>query len=512
MAMRVNPLDRLIGWFNPHAGLRRHFDRQRLERAYEAASPRDPWRPRRAGASAAADHYADGAKLRAKARALVQNVPYIACGLGAHVANVVGTGIVPRATGRQADVINTLWKQWVKVCDADGRLDFYGLQAAAYRAMEQDGEVLIRLRPRFATDGLPVPLQLQLLEIDWLDTSRISGFQAGTGPAGENQVINGIEYDALGRVAAYFLWDQHPGDITLRRGTRTFSKRVPAEFIIHLYTPERPGQGRGITRLAPVIARTRDLQLYEDAELARKNLETRLSVLASGDVTTMANPAASGESANPANARATGDLGQLGSGSVIEVPPGVNLTLVEPKPAGGYSEYVKHQLHIIAAGAGWTYEMMTGDMSGVNFSSARVRQGDYRRSVEQLQWLIFIPRMCDAIWRAFNNAAELAGKIRQPDYQVEYATPKWDYVNPQQEVQADQQAVASGFTSLSEIIRRRGYNPADVFAEIASDFETLKASGVLDILLLLQKGRIVDDLAAPADASAAPPKPKAKTP
>ena len=42
----------------------------------------------------------------------------------------------------------------------------------AYRAMEQDGEVLIRLRARRLEDGLPVPLQIQVLEIDWLDSQQ----------------------------------------------------------------------------------------------------------------------------------------------------------------------------------------------------------------------------------------------------------------------------------------------------------------------------------------------------
>lgn len=499
--VRPTFVDRVIGAFSPSRGLRRFFDRQRLARAYESASPRDSWRPRRGNASANADHFADAAVLRAKARSLVQNVPYIRCGLDAHVANIVGTGIVPRATGRQADVINTLWQQWVKVCDADGRLDFYGMEAAAAKAVEQDGEVLIRLRPRFASDGFPVPLQLQLLEIDWLDTSKVSVSTDG------GEIVNGIEYDLLGRVVAYWLWDQHPGDITLRKGTRTFSKRVPAELIIHLYGPERPGSGRGFTRLSSVIARVRDLQLYEDAELARKNLETRLSVLASGDAASMANPVSYGGQADTEAARATGDLGQLASGGITEIPAGLNVTVLEPKPAGGHVEYVKHQLHMIAAGAGWTYEMMTGDMSGVNFSSARVRQQDYRRGVEQHQWLVFIPRFCEKVWIAFNDAANLAGKIQRPDYLVEYSTPKWDYVNPQQDVQADVTAISSGLVSISECIRRRGYNPADVFNELAQDFTTLKASGVLDILMLLQKGRVIEDPSAQTPSNT-----KAKTP
>lgn len=470
-------LDRLIGWVSPTAGLRRYWDRVRLSRAYEAASPRDPWKPRRPGASANTDHAADAAALRAKSRNLRQNVAYIRAGMESRVANIVGDGIKPTFRGADGERLQALWKDWVKVADADRRLDLYGLQAAAVRAMDTDGEVLIRIRTRRSTDGLPVPLQLQLLEVDWLDTTRTRG-------RGDNQVINGVEYDALGSPVAYWLWDQHPGDVTLRRATRTESKPVPADSIIHLFASERPGQGRGFPRLAPVISRVRDLQLYEDAELARKNLESRLGVMVSGD--------ASAWAPDPAAAAKTGELGELASGSITSLPPGSNVTVVAPTPVPGHVEYVKYQVHIICAGAGFTYEAATGDMREVNFSSSRVRQLDVRREIEQLQWLTVIPILCDRVVAAFVAAAELANKVSRPRYTVEHSTPRWDYVNPQQDVAADQAEIAAGLSSISEKLRRRGYDPKVVFDELQKDVNELRSRGLLDVLLAMQKARVAD--------------------
>lgn len=507
--LRGNALDRLIGVFDPSRALRRIIDRTRLERAYEAASPRDTWKPRRSGASAQADHMADAAILRSKARALVQNVPYIAAGMDALVANVIGTGIMVRFTGPQAERLNDLWAQWVSVCDADGRLDFFGCEATSYRAMEQDGEMLVRLRQRTPEDGLPVPLQIQLLEIDWLDSSRNSALGGGSGAPPGNVVIEGIEYDRLGRVAAYWLWDQHPGDANLSRGFRNISKRLPASNIIHLFDPKRPGQARGITRLAPVIARTRDTQLLEDAHLARKNLEARLSVLVSGDASLMANEFQQGSTgeADASVARHTGDLGELASGSITELPAGNEITFIDPKATPGHVEVIKHQLHIITAALGVTYESVTGDMSEATFSSARMRLNDIRRLVEHTQWMVFIPRFCRAIADAFVRAAINAGKVPlNTTYGVEYDTPKWDYVNPQQEAQADALQVATGLSSLSAKLRARGENPAKVFAEIKSDFDTLRDLGVLDILFFLQKGSLsMDSAGAEESASGAAP-------
>jgi len=476
----ANILDRIIGWVSPQAGISRHFARRNLQRAYEAASPRDTWRPRRAGASANADHQADAKTLRNKARALVQNVPYCTAALAGLVSKTIGTGIIPRATGAEKDVLNKLLAAWMKVCDADGRFDYYGMQKAAYDAMERDGEVLVRLRPRRLSDGLPVPLQLQLLEIDWLDSDRM-------GIVGANQIINGIEYDALGAVAAYYLWDQHPGDTALVRGRKAQSSRVPAQSIIHLFNPERPGQGRGFSRFGPVITRVRDLQLYEDAELARKNLETRMSVLASGDLSQMQNPASLGDGDSSQGGT---DLGELGSGGIFGIPAGMNLTVVEPKAAGGYVEYVKYQLHLIAAGLGVPYEMLTGDMLEVNFSSARVRLLDFRDAVKQMQWLTIIPKMLEPIHEAFVDAAYLAGKIRQRDMSVDFSPPKWDYVNPEQDVKADQAEIAAGLSTISEKLRQRGYDPDVVFAEWKSDFDKLKSLGILDTMLFMLRGNL----------------------
>lgn len=481
-------IDRFIGAVNPNAGLRRLRAREMLARAYEGASQKDGWRPRRSGASANTDHLADGAILRTRARALVQNVPYIARGLESLVSNTIGTGITPRSLSTNATAVDKLWNEWAKVCDADGKQDLYGLQATAYRAMEQDGEVLVRLRARRPEDGLPAPLQLQVLEIDWLDSSKI-------GANGPNTILNGVEYDPLGKITAYWLWSQHPGELLPGRSNRTSSYPVPAERIIHLYAPQRPGQGRGFTRLAPVIARVRDVQLYEDAELQRKNLETRLSVIASGDVTAMSMT----ESEAQSTVRATGELGTLASGGITQIPSGVNLTVVEPKAAGGYVDYVKYQLHLIASGMGVTYEMMTGDVREVNFSSARVSMLEFRRNAEQMQWLTLIPRLCEPIWRAFVDAASMAGTMKAKDYGVDWSTPKWDYVNPEQDVKANLAEVSGGFTSISEILRRRGYKPELVFAEMKSDFDRLRSDGTLEVMLQLQTNQ-------------APQQPKQQTP
>jgi lambda family phage portal protein len=418
----------------------------------------------------------DGAELRRRARALTQNVPYITRAIETLVSYTVGTGISPRslAPGAMAGRIDALWDRWVEQADADGLGNFYSLQARAYRAMEVDGEVLIRIRPRASSDGLAVPMQLQLLEIDWLDSSK-------NGTIGGNSIVNGIEYNVLGKVSAYWLFDQHPGELvgTMRKSA---SRAVPASSVIHMYRPERPGQGRGFSRLAPVIARVRDLQLYEDAELNRKNLETRLAVLASGDLSQLQQQQDGSEALTP------GDLGQLASGGITAIPAGMNVTVVEPKAAPGYVEYVSQFLHLISSGIGVPYESMTGDMSGVNFSSARIRRIDFKRDVESLQWLLLIPQLCKRVRAAFYEFAAISGELPRGNWADDWSTPKWDYVNPVQDVAADAAEIAAGLSSPSEKLRQRGYKPELVFAELKKDLDRLQSDGVLPLLFAMKSG------------------------
>lgn len=490
-----NAIDRLVGYFSPDAGLRRHRSRQLLQRAYEGASRKDGWKPRRAGASPNADVRADAYELCIRARSLVQNTPYMAQGLRFKTAQHVGTGIKPKSKAKKdadREVLDQKWLEMESLYDADGRKTIYGLQGSAYRGMDQDGEVLVRIRYRRPGDGLPVPLQFQLLERDWLDSTK-------TMASGGNQIINGIEYDNLGKVYGYWLYDTHPGEINTFAPRGWASHFVPADSIIHLFNPERPGQGRGFSAMGPVITRVRDLQLYEDAEIARKNMESRLGVLASGDATTMANnPVDISQPGDPTAAKQTGDLGTLPSGGMTQLPDGVNVTVVEPRAVPGYTDYVVQQLFLIAAGYGATYEGMTGDASRSNFSGSRSRMIDFRREVEMMQWLTLIPMLCNRMWQAHVDACYLAGLISKRDYTVEWSTPKWEYVNPEQDVKADTAEISAGLSSLSEKLRRRGYDPESVFAEIASDFKTLQGLGVLDILMFLQKGSAPDG-AAQAD-------------
>ena len=137
-----------------------------------------------------------GALLRDRMRDLVRNNPHAAKAVSVLVNNIIGSGIIARAASGNDKLdaqATALWEAWSARCDADGQLDFLGIQTLACRQMVEAGEVLIRRRPRRASDGLDVPLQLQLLEADMLDAGRNGDLVDG------GRIVQGVEFNGLGQ-------------------------------------------------------------------------------------------------------------------------------------------------------------------------------------------------------------------------------------------------------------------------------------------------------------------------
>lgn len=467
-----------IAALSPRWAARRAFYRAQLDlaRAYDGAKGgrrQSGWS--RPSTSASAEIATAGGKLRDSARDLVRNNPYIKRAKRQYIADMVRTGIRPRAnTGSKARDrrINAAWDDWQAQADADGRLDFYGLQGLITGTIWESGEALVRFRDRLPQDGLRVPMQLQVLEPDYLDVARWGQPAAG----GANWINQGIEFDQLGRRVAYYLFSQHPGDSAIvRLGQILVSSRVPAEQIAHVYRVDRAGQVRGVTELAAAMQRTYDLADFDEAELVRKKIAACFAafIKRSGAATS---PLAGTRAASDAAGRR---IETMSPGIIQYLGLDEEAQFAAPPGSENYRDYVGAQLHAIAAGVNSTYEAMTGDWGQVNYSSFRAGQNGYRALVEMDQWLILVPQFCDPSWRRFVDRLVIAGEIDRPAYGVKWETPALPSINPREDALADQAEVRSGFATLSQKIAQRGYDPDEVLEERAADDKRLDELGLV---------------------------------
>jgi len=418
-------------------------------------------------ASADAETQAAVLALRERARDLVRNNPYAARAIDVKVANTIGAGIVAEVGSKK---LAKRWDVFVDTCDADGCNDLYGVQALIERCRVESGECLVRRVPSSMVTG-GVAMQVRVLEPDYLDATR-----DGKAPDSDNLVRQGIEYDRAGRVVAYWLYPEHPGDawsIVNLRARGFTSRRIDAADVIHVYRKLRPGQTRGVTDFAPVMMRMRDLDDYDDAEVMRKKIEACLATF----VTTPA-----GIDTTSLGALSTDEKGRVESlfpGMIKYLAPGEGVTMSDPKASGGYAEFQRFGLRAIASGVGVPYELMTGDLSQVNYSSYRAGLVDFRRRLEQDQWHLYVPRVCDRIagWFQEEVSNVTPGMGERTDF--EWTPPRFELIDPLKETQAEIEACQAGFDTWEEIVRRRGWTAEEQLDEIEEWQKELTTRGIV---------------------------------
>jgi lambda family phage portal protein len=315
--------------------------------------------------------------------------------------------------------------------------------------------------------GRTVPLHIQLREIDHLDTGRVQDI------AGGGYTDQGIEFDAGGRRTAFWMFPQHPGGTTRAFRRRFESERIEATRVAHLFERQRV-QSRGVPWGAPAMLALRDLGDWQQAELVRKKTEACLVGIVFGDDETQASVA-------PVVQDSQGNkVEQFEPGLIAYARGGKDIKFNQPASTAGVYEWNRVQMHIVASGFRVPYALMTGDLSQNNFSSSRVGLNEFRRMVEQLQWQTVIPMFCEPIWRWFIEAAQLAGLLPlDAVIPAEWAPPRFEMVNPLQDVQADLLETRAGFASPQQMIAKRGYDPAAVIEEWAAHAEATDALGLI---------------------------------
>lgn len=384
------------------------------------------------------------------------------------VSNQIGTGIQPypkHPDKKIAAALKTLWADWAPDADADGRLDVYGLQALAAGSIFSDGEVLSRLRPRRASDGLAVPLQVQLLEGDFLPVEKTERLPNG------DEIINGVQFNQIGKKLGYHLYGSHPGEYGSGLGS-SMTRFVPADQVVHAFKSLRPGQVRGVTALAAVLLRLKSLDNFDDAVLRKQEV----SNLFAGFI---GKKSADDPDGDPLTG---GDAEYVDGEMITSLEPGTMNQLLDgeevhfsspPGAPDNYAEFMRQQLMAAFASVGLPYEIATGDLRGISDRVLRVIINDFQRSIMQFQWLVLIQQWCRPVWAAFVDAIVLNGILPADDYyrtrrdwlRVDWVPQGWAYINPIQDSTARTNDIRSGVKSLRATILERGDDPDAVMAE-----------------------------------------------
>ena len=333
------------------------------------------------------------------------------------------------------------------------------LLPVAVRALVRDGEAFIRTsvgggdadgsgRAAFGSLALPA---------DQIDPSLTRDLGNGA------RIVAGVEFDASDRIVAYHILPDAPGTPFGMVGQAV---RVPAREVLHVFDQLFPGQVRGISWLAPVLLKLADFDAASDAML----MTLKVQSLMTGFVRDAEGGTAGFESTN-------GSLNvSLEPGAMRVLPFGAEVEFSQPGQGLSQAvEFVKGQQREIAVGVGLTYEQVTGDLSGTNYSSARVGLLEFRRRAEMLQRTLIEAQVLRPLWRRWIDAKALAGEIgaseaELADYRaVKFVAPGWQWVDPLKEANSDIRAIEAGLKSRAEVVAGRGRDIEELDEEIAAD-------------------------------------------
>jgi lambda family phage portal protein len=417
-------------------------------RGYAAAQDHraSAWAP--SGGSANAEVGMAAATVARRARDAVRNDPYAARIVDLWAGNTVGAGITTRWPD---DAHGRAWQRWAEstACDAEGRLDLYGLQALVMRAVVESGECFVRFLLAEPTPANPIGLRLQVLESDHLDTTR-DGLVEGV------PTVQGIALGEVGEPIGYWLHRVHPGTAWMIPGVASRpSERVPAADVLHVYRKRRPGQLRDVSWLAPVLLRLRDLGDYEAALLMKAKIEACLAAVVTeeGDET-LTGPASGLLRDAQGRAVETFEPGMIlyrrGMGSV---------EVVNPSGGGSHAAFARRALEAAAVGTGLTYDQVSGDLTQANYSSLRAGKIEFRRLCEQVQYGMLIPMLVRPIAERFHAQGALLGlwDAEMPDG-VSHVPPAHEMIDPLKDTTALIAQVRAGFVPQAEAVGAFGYD------------------------------------------------------
>lgn len=406
-------------------------------------------------------------------RDAIRNSPVAASAILKFQSNMVGTGIRPHFTHPDPEikaVIQKSWDKWVKTADFAEQLSFYGMQTLVAAQLFEAGEIFCRYH---VVDEDKAYFQLQLIETEQVPIY----YNTPGGINGKDDIRMGIVFDPdTDKRVSYRMYKRQPYDVLGYSLDSLNYVSVPAEEMIHIMKPSRPGDLRGLPVMVPVLQLLEDLEGYADAERFRKRLSASFAffIQQTNEEANLIPTATDGQVSNDPGI----SISNLEPGTAQVLLPGEEIVAPEVPSTGDYVSFMTCELRKFAAAVGLTYEQLTNDYTKVNYSSARVALLEFRRSAEQFQQQILIDGFCAKVLKRWMQEAVLKGALELPDDYVAdpeqyeacmWVTDGWQWVDPLKEAQAAQQMIRDGIKSRSMVIRENGLDPETVENEIAAE-------------------------------------------
>lgn len=483
--MKLNMIDRLIGAISPKAGAERAAWRSQYEAYrgnYDAGDTgrlQSQWNSLNQSAEMT-DRY-DRDRVRARARDLERNSDVMGSVLRAFRRNVIGSGLQVRATTGDQDLDNgleKLWSRWCKSrnCDVTGQQSFPQIIRMCIQRKIVDGGILIL--KRYTNQGI-LPFQLQVIEVDELDTTQIQPKKHG------NKVVGGIEYNRWNRPEGFWI-----RQYSIDGYTQMEPIFVPAQDAIFYYTKKRPSQIREMSDLSQTLVRIKDMNEFMTAVTIKEKIAACLAVFIKR-INPGGGPPGRDRAANGTTVNYEGK--RVVPGMIMEMNAGDEAQMLNPAGQGtDATSFIKTQLRMVSSANGLSYEATSRDMSETNYASARQSMIEDDLTYEE-EWELLMECLLDEIYENFVISCWLAGAIAAEDFwqdKEKYLSHEWvvkpkRWIDPYKEANANGITMKTGQKTFQQISAENGRDWKKVIDEMAEAQEYAQKKGI-DLMAMIQ--------------------------
>jgi lambda family phage portal protein len=437
-------------------------------------------------------------RIMGRARDLDENNGWINGGLDRRVESVIGVNIRLSAQPKHellnrdydwrmawtADV-QARFDVWAndieRRSDARQQFSFGALAKLAYLGYVRDGSACAEVRDN--RRGLRNTTNLLLIEPERISTK--PGMMEGP------RLRDGIAYDANGAPIGYWIRATHPNDPYAGFSNQRW-EYIPARGrtgrakFIHVFSPRRVEQNRGISRLAEIMVPAKMLDRVDRAEVQAALKSAIFSIFIKSPGTTEDLEAALA----PASDTSTMDPWVSQYVTMREQSPvivdGAQVTHLLPdedvvtpdrsSPNSNYPDFARFVLQKVAGSLGISYPQLSQDWAGINYSSARALLNELWRSfLEDRRF--FTQHFLTPVYAAWLEMEVANGDVKVPGgpanfyrsktaiCMAEWIGPGRGSVDPLKEANANNLDTAAGRKSTVECILEGGRDPTDVMAE-----------------------------------------------
>lgn len=447
---------------------------------------------------AGSDIYGEFNTITGRARDLDQNNGWVNAGLDRRVESVIGGQIrlsaqpVHELLNRDyqwrmewtADV-QSRFRVWANDIerrnDARQRLSFGAQAKLAYLTYVRDGEVCAEIRDN--DRGIPNTTNVLLIEPERIST-----------PAGKiesSSLRSGITYDSNGSALGVYVRSGNPNDPTpeaqmLRWDYIPMRGATGRAKFVHVFSPRRAEQNRGISRLAEVMVPAKMLDRVDRAEVNAALKSAIFSLFVKSPGTTADLEGALAPTGNEASIdpwidsylsyRSSKPV-RVDGAQVNHLLPDEDVVVPERgSPNSNYPNFARFILQKIAGSLGVATPQLSGEWTGINYSSARALLNEIWRSfLEDRHY--FAQHFLTPIYGAWLEIEVALGTVKVPGGPVnfyrnktaicmaEWIGPGRGSVDPLKESNSNNLDTAAGRKSTVECILETGRDPSDVMAE-----------------------------------------------